>query len=251
MRITFLSALILAIAVGSAFAGQDLTFEPSDTNLLQYLTFSGSTGGITGGTGASTEQSTNVDHNYILNPADGVEGSYCYQSTFSWNDDVAWPAGTTLVRATDFPDRHLLSSPEASNNIGIYVRYNGSAASMEIALSIREEPVGSGNNETYETTTWKTLGGQFHWQYFTWDLTSEIVSSEDNWGQAIGLGDGIYDGGEPGDATAFEAVMLRPIPGVTIPNNIIVIRWDDIHTGGVHSPNYPSVTSVEEFSLYR
>jgi hypothetical protein len=244
-----MSFSLAALMVAGLSAGQDLTFEPSDTNLLQPPEYSGSTVGFTGGTAADTEQSENAIHNTILNPADGTEGTSAYHTQFALTSDD--PA-TSFIRITDYADRHLLSEPAPSSGIGLYLRYTGTAGSIEVAVTIDELPNNTDDNETYETTTWYGVAPSNGWQYFHWDFATAIINDPvNNWGQAIGYGDGVYDGGGVGDTTSFEAVHFRPIPGVTVAGGSVDVYLDDIHTGAAHNPIYPVITAVGGYELYR
>jgi hypothetical protein len=241
---------LIGLLTLSAGAAVDLSFEASDTNPLQYPAYSGSTHAIQLGTPTETETSTTEDANDTLNPSDGTAGTACYKTTFQFDTDVVGTGEDTntdpFVRITDFSSaagesRHLLSDPSTSGGIGLYIKYDGNAGDLEIAVSIREEPVSSGDNEVYETTTWKTLSGASGWQYFHWAFASELATGTDAWGQLIGLGDAVYDGGGGGtDAPEFEAVHFRPITGTTLPLTDITVYIDDIHTGTPHSPLVPA-----------
>ena len=239
MRISKFSALVAVMSFMAtvSMGAVDLTFEPSDTNLLQFPTFSGSTAGITKGDGANTSTSYALDHNNIISPSDGTEGTTCYETVINITDATsAWPTGTTLVRITDFSDRHTLSAPASTGGFGGYFKYNGSAGDIQISLTVNEAPVGTGDNETYETAPWQVLSGSPNWQHFFWAF-STITSSADNWGQAIALGDGVYDGGGIGDAPLWEAVMVRPISGTTTSLTDIQLLIDDLYSGSAHSPS--------------
>jgi hypothetical protein len=248
--------LILIAMVGMALnvpADVDLTFEDTDANILNRPTFSGSsTGaathvdGFTGGDAANTEESTAVDSNDRLDPADGTAGAFCFQTSMAWgsNDRFVENISTSalasnLVRMTDFPDRHILSnrgSNPAVEGLGIYVYYEGDAGEMEISLVGREDPSG-GNNEVYESTDYYLLTGRNYWQYFFWPLTE--IDDSDGWSASLGLADGVWDGGDDvgnTDEPTFEAVLLRPSFGKTEIGTTFTLRLDDIHSGPMHSP---------------
>lgn len=245
MKRTILLTVALMLASGAAMAAVDLSFEAADTNTLGEPDFSGSTMGIGKGTAADTVYSDTTDFNGTLNPIDGTAGVACYKTTFNLTTDA--PA-TSFLRITDANStRHLLSAPAASGGIGAYVKYDGAAGNIEVAVSIREEPVSTGANEVYETTKWKVLSGSPNWQYLYWSFTADIVSDPVNsWAQANGLGDGTYDGGT--GAPTFEAFHVRPITGVTTVATDIVLKLDDIHTGVQHTPIVP--TAVNNWALY-
>jgi len=242
LRLLTFAFLGMALTGSLATAGIDLSFEPSDTNLLQAPDFSGTTVNITVGT--TTVPDATV-HNTILNPIDGTEGTACYTTQITFTTDAPDPGNAStsgaFVRITDFTDRHALSNASASGGIGLYVLYDGAAGPMQIGLALREEPVGTANNETYEGTTYKTLAGSPDWQYFHWDYATEIVNdANSNWSVAVALGDGVYDGGDGGDTPQFEAVLLRPIAGQTSTSAQATLHFDDIHTGPAHSPLFPT-----------
>ncbi|MFH0794088.1 MAG: hypothetical protein V2A74_08660, partial [bacterium] len=128
----------------------DLSFEPSDVNLLNWPTYSGTTVGITRGTDLDTSFVYSLDHNNIISPSDGTEGTTCYETIFNFTDTSApatWPTGTTLIRITDYADRHLIGAPASSGGVGGYFKYSGNAGNLQLAISIRENPVSTGDNE--------------------------------------------------------------------------------------------------------
>lgn len=239
----FVAAFALALPlVPAAQADIDLSFEPADANELHPPAFTGSTVGISGGTANETINSDSSDANDRMNPADGPLGTASYVTVFRFLDDEPADAGEmgAFVRITDFPDRHLLSKPSPGGGIGLHFKFTGEAASMEISVVIREDPTITGDNEVYEATVWRPIETDPDWQYLHWDFHSDIVADPDqNWATSIALGDGIYDGGGVTDATAFEGVLLRPIPGQTVTGVDVIFRLDDIHTGPPHSPLDP------------
>ena len=250
MKKHILMTAAMMLAAGAAMAAVDLSFEASDTNVLSNPTNSGSTSGIAMGTTTDTVNTNTADFNNTLNPINGTTGVACYTTVFNFTTDVpGFTTGQGFVRITDAATRHVLSAPAATGGIGAYVKYDGAAGNVQIALSIREETVATGNNETYETTTWQTLSGSPNWQYFYWPFSTGIVSDvANNWAQNIGLGDGTYDGGDVGDAPLFEAFHVRPIQGTTTIGTDITLKLDDIHTGVQHTPIVP--TAVGSWALY-
>lgn len=238
MRVFAVLPAALVFTVATAFAAVDLSFEATDTNLLQYPSFSGSNRGITSGTAAVTTRPYFGDNNNTLNPIDGAPGTACYKTTFMWTS-VSNIQEQAFLRITDANDRHTLSDPAPTSGIGIYVKYSGGAGPLRIALTIREDPTATGDNEIYEQTKWATLQGSDNWQYLYWDFATGMNADfADSWPVRNVLGDGIYDGAV-GEATKFEAVLLTPIEGRTHANEPINILFDDIHTGPRHTPIAP------------
>lgn len=226
------------LATGFAPAAVDLSFEPSDSNLLQYPSFSGSNRGISGGTATATNRPWYADSNDTLNPADGTAGFGSYRTTFQFTTSTN-DISQAFLRITDANDRHTLSAPEPEGGIGIYVKYAGGAGPIRLALAIREDPVSTGGNEIYENTTWVTLQGSNDWQYFWWPFATGMdADPTTSWSVGNALGDGVYDGAA-GEGTKFEAILLAPIAGATRAGAPINILFDDIHTGARHNPVAP------------
>lgn len=244
--------VLCAAALASAPAAVDLTFETGDTNVLGNPTFSGSTINIT----ADSLTYSTTQFNTIMNPVDGTPGVQSAEITFTFGTDIPTISGApgSFVRVTDADPtgRHLLSARAPSGGIGIYFLYDGSAGPVKMALSVREEPVDTGGNETYEQTDWITVTGDSEWQHAYWsfatDMATELATAsagfQDNesWPMQIAFGDGIYDG-DVGEATAFEAILFVPIPGSTSTSGPFMIRVDDIYTGTEHDPLFPASAS--------
>ncbi len=237
----FAAALCASIA-GSGFAAVDLSFEAADTNLLNGPGFSGSTIGIEAGSSGAPSATQSNDQ---LSPGDGTQGTQSQEIVFQWSTDD--PA-TSFIRMTDFSDRHLLSDPADTGGVGLYYLYDGAAGDMEINIGLREDPTSSGDNEVYENMVWKTISGGPNWQYLYWDFATETDSNAStSWAISIALGDGVYDGGDVGDAAAYEGVFLRPILGTTATLTNVNLFLDDIHSGTQHTPLN---STVGEWEMY-
>ncbi|MFH0793089.1 MAG: choice-of-anchor D domain-containing protein, partial [bacterium] len=224
--------VVFLSGIGGSQSAVDLDFDTR--GYLRYPTYSPTTSGITGGTRDETLSGFGDDHNDRLNPVDGIMGLKCYRTVFAFTDPSdAWPGGGTLVRVEG--GHSSLSHPASGSGIGCYVKYDGSAGDIEIALTIRDDQDFFGRYEQ-ETTTWKQISGSPEWRHLYWPFATSIINSPDNWGMVAGGGDGVYEGGNPGEDPEFGSVMVRPIPGVTQAGMNIDLRIDDIYTGVKHNP---------------
>ena len=217
----------------------ELDFEADETDTLEYPGYSGSTTGIEA---TPTGEPTDVE---------AYTGTQAYEGHFTWTT-ISNDQTQALVRITDAGGgRHVLTETTSTDRIGLWIKYDGAAGPMKLAMVVREATHG-----TYEGTTWTELSGSTEWQHFYWGFTDDIVDDTDasdegdmNWGQTVGGGGQSYNGDGSLDTSGgqdieLEAVLLRPIEGSTTSGTEVVLFIDHIYTGA------PEVTSTQDWELY-
>ena len=234
-------AIILTILALSTFFANAAIYEDFEDEAAEfkYPGYSGSTAGISD----SAQEFTDAFANDRLDLSKGTPGSFSMLYTWTWdetstvaNGDNGW---SPFVRCTAASTRYDIPNTDPAvtdGGLGYYFYLPESVGSMETAMVTREDPSDTGDNETYEQTTWKQIDGAGYWQYIFWNLGSEIEDDPiQSWTINIELGDGVNDcNTETADESKAEAILFRLVPGES--NAAVEIYIDDCHDGVEHTP---------------
>ena len=229
---------------------------------FQVPTYSGTSTGYTGPTGAGGSVGEIVDYryNWRLDPdaawydEDATTGN-SWRAVWTWGPD-GYEGGDDddlyfKIRMTSY------NRPNARNTItglwqfkiwdatgvGFYYYYVGEP--IWVGISIREDPIGDGN--IYEITQLQELIPEPDWQYMYFDFTEPGMFAESFWVDE-NLGNGTLTSAEP----LFEGLFFTPVGGydVALLEEIPVeIFIDDVHYGAPHTPADPP-TSAGSWMLF-